>query len=163
MAFTLKSPTEILALISGQDFAALALPLKQQIAGKVVGAADALTLVVPVLLANAGSPLEAAFVKALVLSDAPVSAAVADPAATLPWTPSVTSVGDGAPNSLERLVTADRPLPDLRLVYVPANDQVQTWLLYASTAANHAGADGLPDTIRPLDYSPANARVWFRK
>ncbi len=71
----------------------------------------------------------------------------------------ITSVGDGTRHSLESVPTAGSALPALCTVYLPASDELQSWLLAASTAATAAG------TIqRPLDYdATANARAWFRK
>ncbi len=73
--------------------------------------------------------------------------------------PAVTSVGDGAPGSLEAVPTAALGLPALCTLYLPAADQLADWLLVPSIAATAAG------TIqRPLDYdATSNARAWFRK
>ena len=75
------------------------------------------------------------------------------------FVPAVTSVGDGAAHSLEAIATATLTLPVLCTVYLPASDELQSWLLVPSTAATATG------TIqRPLDYHAAtNARAWFRK
>ena len=70
----------------------------------------------------------------------------------------ITSVGDGAPASLEAVPTTALAPPVLRTIYVPAADQLQNWLLVPATAATAAGIQ------QPLDFNAAtNAKVWFQK
>lgn len=74
------------------------------------------------------------------------------------FAPTVTSVGDGAAGSLEKLPTFGLAVPALRTIYVSADDAVEHWLLVASSAATAAGIQ------RPSDFnSSTNAKVWFRK
>lgn len=79
------------------------------------------------------------------------------------WAAGVSSVGDGAPGSLENLPTAGLSVPALRTVYLPGaggyTGELQDWLLLSGTDAT---ADG--QTQRPADFDPStNPKVWWRK
>ena len=80
------------------------------------------------------------------------------PAGSVGLATNVTSVGDGAPGSLERLATAALAVPALRSVLIAATGELQDWVLAAGTDAND------PLHQRPADFDPVtNPRVWTRK
>ncbi len=79
MSFTLRSLSDINALINGADYAGLSYSRKYQLAGQVEAASLELDIVIPVLVAQAATPLEDQFVRALVSvsSDSDVTASTA--------------------------------------------------------------------------------------
>ena len=80
------------------------------------------------------------------------------PAGSVGLAANVTSVGDGAPGSLEQAATAALALPALRTVLIAATGELQDWVLAAGTDASDGGHQ------RPQDFDPTtNPRVWTRK
>ena len=80
------------------------------------------------------------------------------PAGNVGLAADVTSVGDGAPGSLERLATAALAVPTLRTVLIAGTGELQDWVLVPGTAAND------PLHQRPADFDlTTNPRVWTRK
>ena len=80
------------------------------------------------------------------------------PAGSVGLATNITSVGDNAATSLERVATTALALPALRTLLVTATGELQDWVLAAGTDPGDATHQ------RPNDFDPAtNPRVWTRK
>lgn len=162
--YVLKSTADIAAVVANPDFGTISAARKAQMVGQLQAVGGDVTSVLPVLLSQTANDLERSFLRALVT--APDSSAAATVTNNLPsgFSATISSVGTGAAGSLETVLTRGLSVPAIRAFYIAATDEMQTWVLTSSTAANRLDIDNKPDIQRPQDFDAVtNPKVWSRK